>query len=64
MNPDFHLEMLDDVAVVRITRAAKRNALNDELILGLRHTFDNLPSSAKAAVLCGSGEHFCVTGLE
>ena len=63
MNPDLHLEMLDDVAVVRITRAAKRNALNDELILALRHTFDNLPTNTKAAVLCGSGEHFCA-GLD
>ncbi len=63
MNSDLHFEMLDDVAVVRITRAAKRNALNDGLILALRHTFDSLPANTKAAVLCGSGEHFCA-GLD
>jgi enoyl-CoA hydratase/carnithine racemase len=63
MNPDLQFDMLDDVAVVRITRAAKRNDLTDELILALRHTFDNLPHNAKAAVLCGSGDHFCA-GLD
>ena len=63
MNADLHFEMLDDVALVRITRASKRNALNDALILALRHTFDNLPAHTKAAVLCGSGEHFCA-GLD
>ncbi len=63
MNSDLQLEMQGDVAIVRINRAAKRNALNDELILALRHTFETLPTQAKAAVLCGHGEHFCA-GLD
>ena len=63
MNSDLQLEMQGDVAIVRINRAAKRNALNDELILALRHTFETLPTQAKAAVLCGDGEHFCA-GLD
>jgi enoyl-CoA hydratase/carnithine racemase len=63
MTPDLQLEMQGDVAIVRINRAAKRNALNDELILALRHTFETLPTEAKAAVLCGDGEHFCA-GLD
>jgi enoyl-CoA hydratase/carnithine racemase len=63
MTPDLQLEMQGDVAIVRINRAAKRNALNDELILALRHTFETLPTEAKAAVLCGHGEHFCA-GLD
>ena len=63
MTPDLQLEMQGDVAIVRINRAAKRNALNDELILALRHTFETLPTQAKAAVLCGHGEHFCA-GLD
>jgi enoyl-CoA hydratase/carnithine racemase len=63
MNPDLQLDMQGDVAIVRINRAAKRNALNDELILALRHTFETLPTEAKAAVLCGHGEHFCA-GLD
>ena len=63
MTPDLQLEMQGDVAIVRINRAPKRNALNDELILALRHTFETLPTEAKAAVLCGHGEHFCA-GLD
>ena len=63
MNSDLQLDMQGDVASVRINRAAKRNALNDELILALRHTFETLPTQAKAAVLCGHGEHFCA-GLD
>ncbi|WHZ11102.1 MAG: Enoyl-CoA hydratase [Burkholderiaceae bacterium] len=46
------------IAVVRLTRAAKRNALNDELILALRRIFENLPAGVRAAVLDGDGEHF------
>lgn len=42
---------------------AKRNALNDALIATLRHLFENLPPSARAAVISGSGEHFCA-GLD
>lgn len=46
------------IAVVRLTRAAKRNALNDELILALRRIFENLPAGVRAAVIDGEGEHF------
>ena len=51
------------IAVIQLTRAAKRNALNDALILALRDTFQNLPSSVRAAVIDGDGEHFCA-GLD
>jgi enoyl-CoA hydratase/carnithine racemase len=51
------------VAVVRLTRAAKRNALSDALILALRDTFENFPSSVRAAVIDGVGPHFCA-GLD
>jgi enoyl-CoA hydratase/carnithine racemase len=63
MNSDLQLDMQDFVAIVRINRAPKRNALNDALILALHHTFESLPKHAKAAVLCGNGEHFCA-GLD
>lgn len=52
-----------EIAVVRLNRPAKRNALNDGLILALRDTFQNLPSSVRAAVVHGAGEHFCA-GLD
>lgn len=64
MTPKYlHLEMHGNVAVVRLARPAKRNALGDALILALRNLFENLPSETKAAVLCGEGDHFCA-GLD
>jgi enoyl-CoA hydratase/carnithine racemase len=60
---DLQLEIRDDIAIIRLTRAAKRNALSDALILALRDTFQNLPSSVGAAVIDGEGPHFCA-GLD
>ena len=60
---DLHFEMRGPIAVIRLSRVAKRNALGDALILGLRHVFETLPPEAKAAVLHGEGDHFC-TGLD
>ncbi|SCK39249.1 vanillin synthase /trans-feruloyl-CoA hydratase [Variovorax sp. HW608] len=60
---DLQLELQDDIAIVRLTRASKRNALSDALILALRNTFENLPSSVRAAVIDGEGPHFCA-GLD
>lgn len=60
---DIQLEMNGAVAVIRLTRPAKRNALSDGLILALKHTFSNLPPEIRAAVIDGEGEHFCA-GLD
>ena len=63
---DISLELAGkkkEIAVVRLTRAAKRNALSDGLIAALRDTFQNLPASVRAAVIDGEGEHFCA-GLD
>ena len=57
------LVMQGAVAVVRLCRPAKRNALNDALVQALRDVFQNLPAEAKAAVIEGEGEHFCA-GLD
>jgi len=62
-NSDIHFEMRGDIAVIRLTRPTKRNALNDALIASLRHIFENLPDNTKAAVIAGDGEHFCA-GLD
>lgn len=51
------------VAVIRLMRSAKRNALSDGLVLGLRDVFMNLPASVRAAVVDGDGPHFCA-GLD
>jgi enoyl-CoA hydratase/carnithine racemase len=63
---DIQLEFRGDdkeVAVLRLTRAAKRNALNDGLIASLRRIFEDMPASVRAAVIDGEGEHFCA-GLD
>ncbi|MCX7252084.1 MAG: crotonase/enoyl-CoA hydratase family protein [Burkholderiales bacterium] len=57
------LEMRGSVALIRLCRPAKRNALNDGLILALRDIFQNLPKEARAAVIHGEGDHFCA-GLD
>lgn len=65
-HPDIHFELRgeqQEVAVIRLTRAAKRNALNDGLILALRNLFDTMPASVRAAVIDGDGPHFCA-GLD
>ena len=60
---DISLEIRGPVAIVRLTRPAKRNALSDSLIRAVRNTFQNLPDTVRAAVLDGEGEHFC-SGLD
>ncbi len=53
----------DDIAIVTIERAAKRNALDDPTVLGLGDFFLAPPKDVKAVVLQGAGEHFCA-GLD
>ena len=60
---DIHLDIHGPVAVVRLTRPAKRNALSDGLILAIRNVFETLPETVRAAVLDGEGDHFCA-GLD
>ena len=59
----IHFEMKEAVAVVRLSRPAKRNALSDSLVEALRDVFQNLPTEAKSAVIYGEGDHFCA-GLD
>ena len=63
---DIQLDICGDeqeVAVVRLTRGAKRNALSDSLVLALRNIFEQLPPTVRAAVIDGEGAHFCA-GLD
>lgn len=60
---DLSLELRGTIAVIRLTRPRKRNALNDGLVLALGQMMDTLPEKARAAVLDGEGEHFCA-GLD
>lgn len=51
-------ERRGDVAVLRLARPAKRNALDDVTVLGLEAFFTNLADGIKAIVLHGEGDHF------
>jgi enoyl-CoA hydratase/carnithine racemase len=65
-NKDLHFELRgeqQEVAVIRLTRGKKRNALNDGLILALRDLFEKMPATVRAAVIDGEGDHFCA-GLD
>ena len=42
----IHFEMKEAVAVVRLSRPLKRNALSDGLIEALRDVFQNMPEEA------------------
>ena len=51
-------EMKDDIAILRLSRPDKRNALDDTMIAGIEMLFDKLPAEAKAVLLHAEGEHF------
>jgi (methylthio)acryloyl-CoA hydratase len=61
--PSLQLERHGEVAVLRLTRKEKRNALNDPTVLGIEAFFSTPPSGVKAVVLDGDGDHFCA-GLD
>lgn len=56
--PSLALEVLDDVAVLRLARPAKRNALDDTTVLGLETFFSAPPEEVRAVVLDAEGTHF------
>ena len=57
------VEHRGDISIVRLCRAAKRNAISDGLMATLGRRFAELPESTRAVVLHGEGEHFCA-GLD
>jgi len=48
----------ENVLLVNLARAQKRNALDDITVLGLAAVFDSLPAGVRAVILAGEGEHF------
>jgi (methylthio)acryloyl-CoA hydratase len=52
-----------EVGVLRLSRPAKRNALNDPTVLGVEAFFSAPPAGIKAVVLDAEGPHFCA-GLD
>jgi (methylthio)acryloyl-CoA hydratase len=51
-------EWRGDVAVLRLARPEKRNALNDPTVQGIAAFFANLPAEVKVVVLDAVGENF------
>jgi len=54
----LHAERRGTVAIVRLARPEKRNALNDTIVLGLETFFTSLPDDIAAALIYGEGDHF------
>ena len=46
------------VAVLKLNRPQKRNALDDETIIGIEQFFTSLPEDIGAVLIAGEGEHF------
>lgn len=61
--PSLQVERQGEVAVLRLARAAKRNALDDPTVLGIEAFFSTPPADVKAVVLDAEGPHFCA-GLD
>ncbi len=54
----LHIEQQGEILFVKLNRPEKRNAVNDELILGIEHIFSNIPEGVKCAIIYGEGKHF------
>ncbi|QYN39572.1 crotonase/enoyl-CoA hydratase family protein [Pseudonocardia sp. DSM 110487] len=54
----LEVERDGDVAVLRLCRAAKRNALDDATVLGIEQFFTAPPAGVRAVVLDAEGDHF------
>ena len=56
--PSLQVEWRDGIAILRLARPEKRNALNDPTVLGIGTFFSQLPAHVKVVVLDAAGENF------
>jgi enoyl-CoA hydratase/carnithine racemase len=62
--PDLlHVERDGPILHLRLNRPAKRNAVNDGLILAIDRAFTGIAADVRCIVLSGEGQHFCA-GLD
>jgi (methylthio)acryloyl-CoA hydratase len=54
----LQVEWQGEVAILRLARPEKRNALNDPTVLGIGAFFSNLPEGVKTVVLDAVGDNF------
>lgn len=58
MTPFLQTDIQDNILLVKLNRPEKRNAFNDELVLGLEAIFANIPEGIRCAIVHGEGPHF------
>jgi enoyl-CoA hydratase/carnithine racemase len=51
-------ERQGEIAILTLSRPQKRNALDDDTVLGIESFFASLPAGIKAVVMHGAGDHF------
>src|SRR6202043_1426977 len=56
--PTLKAERHGAVAVLKLARAEKRNALDDATVLGIEAFFSSIPDGIGAVVLAGEGDNF------
>ena len=61
--PSLRATRVGPVAVLTLNRPSKRNAINDETVLGLERFFVGLPDDIACVVIAAEGDHFCA-GLD
>ena len=59
----LQIEQSGTVLTVGLNRPAKRNALNDSIILAIQDCFSNIPEDVRSVVIHGIGDHFS-SGLD
>jgi enoyl-CoA hydratase/carnithine racemase len=59
----LRIETAGPVLSVGLNRPAKRNALNDGIVLAIQDCFQNIPEGIGAVVIHGIGDHFS-SGLD
>ena len=60
---EVSVEQRGAIAIIRLCRPKKRNAISDGLVAALGQRFEYLALDIKAVVLDGEGDHFCA-GLD
>ncbi len=61
--PILKTEEVDNIGIVTLDRANKRNALDESAVEEIDHYFSNIPSHIRVIVLQAEGDHFCA-GLD
>ena len=59
----LHVEQIGPVAILRLSRPEKRNAIDDVTVDGMARFFATPPHGTRAIVIHGQGKHFCA-GLD